>query len=231
MKILTIRNFAAVVAVGTVLACSPFDCDKNNSSSSEPPFDSAPIQGFWPCIGPAGTSVTLYGPDMSAASVIDMVGAFGTPTTSRTTKSMTFDLPAGAQTSVVSVRDTYGRTVGTSPELFTVGTDDPVPEIESNDDTNGADATPMGPRTRGTGTLSGTADRDHFRRSCFMVGARYSVTVTPRVTGIVYVNGAPVALDAGGRGEFNATQMSNLFGMTDGDGAYTMTIGFVSPPP
>lgn len=110
-----------------------------------------------------------------------------------------------------------------------MGTNDPVPEIEPNEDINGADATPMNKRSAGAGTLSSPADRDHFIRDCFIVGARYSVTVSPRIVGTVFVNGVGIPLDAAGRGEFVATA-NVLFGLTGGTGAYTMTLDFVSLP-
>lgn len=226
MKILTIRNLAAAVAVGTILACSPFDCDNNNTTSTIPPPVSVFVRGFWPCIGPAGTPVTIFRTP-NAGSAYSFGSAFASANSSTTT-SVEVTVPTQATTSNVSVHDNFNRVIGTSPEPFTVGTDDPVPEIEPNEDINGADATPMGPRTQGTGQLSGTADRDHFRRGCFMTGARYSVTVTPRVTDTVFVNGVGVALDGAGRGEFVAAANTLVFGMTNGDGAYSMTIGFVS---
>jgi len=112
---------------------------------------------------------------------------------------------------------------------ITVAAPTVVSEIEPNEDTNGANATPMGGQVQATGTLSSAGDRDHFLRTCFMTGARYSVTVQPRVVGVVYVNGTAVTLDAAGRGEFLATGDPQLFGLTGGTGAYAMTIGFVNP--
>lgn len=229
MKILTVRNLAAFVAVGTVLACGPFDCDGDNSTSTLPPPQFVTIRGFWPCIGPVGTQVTVF---RTPSTIVNWKFNFGSPgalSGNSTNTSIVLTVPGGSTTGPIVATDNFLRTVGTSAETFTVGNDDPVPEIEPNEDINGADATPMGPRTRGTGTLNGPADRDHFRRGCFMTGARYSVTVTPRVTDTVFVNGTGVALDAAGRGEFVAPANSLLFGMTNGNGAYTMTIGFVSP--
>lgn len=227
MKILTVRNLAAVVAAGTILACSPLDCDNDDSSSSVPPPEPVSIRGFWPCIGPAGSQVTIFRTPQAPVSFRFGLG-FANVTNSTAT-SVVATVPADAITGPIAAVDSFLRTVGSSAEPFTVGTDDPVPEIEPNEDINGADATPMGPRTRGTGQLSGTADRDHFRRGCFITGARYSVMVSPRVTDTVFVNGLSVPLDGAGRGEFIATANSLLFGMTNGDGAYTMTIGFVAP--
>lgn len=174
-----------------------------------------------------GTTITVYGNKLGVVSTANFAGAGATPT-NRTPTSFDLVVPAGAVSGSITFTDIYGRQVGNTHPI-TVGPDTVVPESETNDDVNGADATPMGGRTQGSGTLSSVADRDHFLRTCFMSGARYSVTVQPRVVGVVYVNGVGVPLDAAGRGEFLATRDPQLFGLTGGTGAYTMTIGFVNP--
>jgi len=224
----SIPGVLAFVALGTCMACLGGNCEgDDNSSSSLPPPVPVTIRGFWPCIGPAGTQVTVFRTPNTLSSI--MFAGVLAQSSNPTETSVVATVPTHAVTGSVSVVDGALRNQGVSSEPFTVGIDDLVPEIEPNEDINGADATPMGPRTRGTGTLNGPGDRDHFRRGCFMTGARYWVTVTPRVTDTVFVNGTGVALDANGRGEFVAAANSLLFGMTGGNGDYTMTIGFVSP--
>lgn len=229
MKLVSGRMGIVVIGCWAALGCVVCDSDDNSSSSVPPPV-SIPLRGMWPCIGPIGTEVTVYSTNASPAASVS-VGGRAAFFTARTTKSLTFNVPTGGATGPIVAHDAFGRASGQTPEQFVVGNDDPVQEVEPNEDINGGDATPMFQRTRGLGNLANPADRDHFLRNCFMVGGRYSVTVTPRVVGTVFVNGTGVPLDANGRGEFNASHMSMLFGLTGGTGPYTMTIGFVSPPP
>lgn len=213
-----------------MFGCAVCEDDSDDWTSLPPPPISTPLIGMWPCVALAGTEVTVYSTNAPEISRIRHGGQDAT-ITARTAKSVTFRVPAGAASNQIFAYDVYGRVSGQTTDPHTVGPDDPVNEIEPNEDINGGDATPIGARTRGLGNLANPADRDHFLRACFMVGGRYSVTVSPRVVGTVFVNGTGVPLDANGRGEFNATHMSMLFGMTGGTGPYTMTIGFVSPPP
>lgn len=225
MKIFTGRNGVLAVGLFAIFGCAI--CDDGNSSSTNPPYELAGVRGHWPCVVLPGTTITVYGSKLGVVSLVDFVGG-GTTPTNRTPTSFDLVVPAGSASGPITFKDIYGRQVGGTHPI-TVGPDTVVPEAETNDDVNGADATPMGGRTQGSGTLSSVADRDHFRRTCFMTGARYIVTVQPRVVGVVYVNGTGVPLDASGRGEFLATGDPQLFGLTGGTGTYTMTIGFVNP--
>lgn len=225
MKIFTGRNGVLAVGLFAIFGCAI--CDDDNNSSNAPPYQTAGVRGHWPCVLMPGTTTTVYGSKLDVVWSASM-GVNGVQITNRTSTSFDLVIPAGATSGSVVFSDLYGRQVGNTHPI-TVGPDTVVPESETNDDVNGADATPMGGRTQGSGTLSSVADRDHFRRTCFMTGARYSVTVQPRIVGVVYVNGTGVPLDASGRGEFLATGDPQLFGLTGGTGAYTMTIGFVNP--
>lgn len=225
MKIFTGRNGVLAVGLFAIFGCAI--CDDNNNSSSVPPYLTAGVRGHWPCVLMPGTTITVYASRPGVVSTANFAGGGAIPT-NRTPTSFDLVVPAGAASGSIFFTDSYGRQVGNTHPI-TVGPDTVVPESETNDDVNGADATPMGGRTQGSGTLSSVADRDHFLRTCFMSGARYSVTVQPRVVGVVYVNGTGVPLDASGRGEFLATGDPQLFGLTGGTGAYTMTIGFVNP--
>lgn len=171
----------------------------------------------------------MFGSNLNAA----VTGTFGTGNIADAThvsaSELKLTVPGAGSTGAISLYDGFSRFVGRSTHPFTVGADTPVPEIEPNEDINGTDATPMGPRTQGTGTLTGVFDRDHFRRDCFMPGATYSVTINPPIVRTVFVNGVGVVLDGSGRGTFQATDHSQLFGLTGGTGTYTMTIGFVNP--
>lgn len=225
MKLISARNGVLTLGLFAMFGCSI--CDDDNDSAGLPLPVPITVRGFWPCIGPPGTSVRVFGSYMPSVQTVTFGGGVSRETTNRQTTSADVTVPVGATTSTLLMYDFYSRLIGTSPDPFTVGDDTVVPEIEPNEDNPAA--TPMGPRTRGSGTLANVADRDHFERMCFMVGARYSVFVQPPVVGVVYVNNLPVTLDASGRGEFNATAKSLVFGLTGATGAYQMTIGFVNP--
>lgn len=227
MEIFTGRNGVLAVGLFAIFGCAI--CDDGGSSNSPPPLQTVTVRGFWPCIGTNPTEVRVFGSNLN----VPTHGTFGigssTIVSHVSSSELKMTVNSNASTGSMLFFDSYSRIVGTSVHPFTVGADTPVPEIEPNEDINGADATPMGPRTQGTGTLAGILDRDHFRRDCFMPGATYSVTINPPIVGAVFVNGVGVALDGSGRGTFQATDHSQLFGLTGGNGAYTMTIGFVNP--
>ena len=76
------------------------------------------------------------------------------------------------------------------------------------------------------GTLANVGDKDHFWMNC-IVARSYTVTVSPRVVGVVYVDGVGVNLDANGRGTFSGLGRIGgrvLVGITGGTGNYTITV-------
>jgi len=129
-------------------------------------------------------------------------------------------MPAGVS-GQVQVTDAKGS--DTSADTCYAGTPAAVAEVEPNDNINGTDATMELANHIMTGTLSTVADKDHFQVDCLPSGA-YTVNVSPRVVGTIYVNGAAVALDGSGSATIQGNGVSKLIGLTGGTGSYTITV-------
>lgn len=195
-----------------------FGCLGGTESSTD-----TSVNGVNPPRGVANDNVSIHGSGLSAG---------GTPTVtmnglpcdivSVSDAVVVIRVPLAATTGELTMSSTKGNwTLGT----FFVGPTAPVPEVEPNDDIDGADATrDMGNRA-GTGTLASSADRDHFRFESLLFDTQYTINVSPRVVDVIYVNGAEVTLDAGGNGVVDSGVAETLVvGLTGGTGDYTVSM-------
>ncbi len=218
----TIRWFCGGLCVLVLSACA--GCPGGEIDLGEgPPV----ITGLGPCRAMPGDFVDIHGARLNGAGgeTVRFNGIEATVVT-ETPYGLRAKVPPGATSGKVTVSNRNGTS--TSTKDFEVGIDLPVPEVEPNDDINGGNATMVEPFTTGTGTLATPSDKDHFSWDCIVQSATYRIKLTPRVVGVVFVNGTATALDANGeafvRGGLNGAPM--IFGLTGGTGAYSLSLTY-----
>jgi hypothetical protein len=104
------------------------------------------IASFAPASGPVGTTVTLTGSNLAAASAVTLNGVAVTSFTVVNATTLTFVVPTGATSGVVGVTTTGGTAASTTPFAVTVPV--PAPTIASFTPTTGGGGT--------TVTITGT---------------------------------------------------------------------------
>lgn len=87
------------------------------------------IAGFTPTSGPVGTTVTVTGANLTAASGVTLNGAAVTTFSVVNGTTLTFDVPAGATSGPIAITTPGGT--ATSTTAFTVTVPNPMPTIAS----------------------------------------------------------------------------------------------------
>lgn len=208
----SVVNCLLLVCLGMILACG---------GAGAGGTDQAYITSVYPCKAAPGDTVTMKGSFGSGGSPVVSIGGTSVVLDSWGRTTIVFKMPAGAS-GKVTVTDANGS--ATSSDTCSAGAPAAVNEVEPNDDINGTDATPDLSNHIMTGVLSSESDRDHFYVTCLPGPFTYTVNLSPRVVGIIYVNGTGVALDGSGNATINGVGDAKLFGLTGGTGAYTLTV-------
>lgn len=180
-----------------------------------------------PCKAAPGEDITINGQSFfsNQGSGYVRVGGVQAAVKSWSNSQIVATVPAGTSGGVVTVTND-DRVVSNADQSIVIGARTAVLESEPNDSINGGDATDTGMDQTGNGTLANVGDKDHFWMNC-IVARSYTVTVSPRVVGVVYVDGVGVNLDANGRGTFSGLGRIGgrvLVGITGGTGNYTITV-------
>lgn len=175
----------------------------------------------FPCSGNPGDRIELLGNFFLNAGEGDTtVEVGGVPVTveNLTDTKLSFVAPAGSGAKTVVVKRNGKSSTARSLKLRT---NLPVIEVEPNDSINGTNATRMDGEVLAVGTLSNAADKDHFYFDCLNSNKTVKLKLTPRLVGIIYINGLAVALDANGECLLGVSQ--GLVGLTGATGDYTLT--------
>jgi len=226
MRISLFRKFIVLVAAASVLACFGGAGDDEDFLPQ--------ITALNHCKAPVGDQLIIDGGNFRSAQGLGQVEISGKscPIVSWTSNRIVCTVPAGATSGSLVVRND-GLDAVTFPD-FVVGTRTPVTEVEPNDDINGANATSVEGNEEGTGVLGGVFDKDHFHFHCIFNLAEYTIKVTPRVVDTVYVNGIGFPLDVNGECALTEPRAVNrrlLVGITDGSGAYSISVKYLRPTP
>ncbi len=185
------------------------------------------ITSIDPCKAGPGEDITINGNNFFGTQGAGYVRIGGVQATVKSWSNRTIvaTVPAGTAGGVVTVTN-EDRVVSNADDSIVIGARTAVPESEPNDSINGGDATDTGMDQTGSGTLANVGDKDHFLMNCILPRP-YTVTVSPRVVGVVYVDGVAVNLDANGVGVFSGLLRSGrrvLVGLTGGTGNYTISV-------
>lgn len=179
-----------------------------------------------PCKAAVGEDVVIYGNNFFATQGTGYARINGQqcPVKSWSNTMIKITVPPGATSGPVSVANSDA--LGDVGDSIEIGPRTPVAEIEPNDATNGSNATDTKMDQAGAGTLSSATDKDHYRIRCILQGELYTLTLTPPVVGVVYLNGTALNLDANGKATINGNTYvgSVVVGLTGGTGAYTLTV-------
>lgn len=215
-----VRTSLGLIALTTCLACFGGDCD--NDKDDDYNYGPVPvITSVVPCAALPGETVTIQGANLLGVTVVTIGGEAATliSKTGTTIQARISDNATNATNSVF-----VGALGGSAYGSLKVLTNTAVPEVEPNDDVNGADATNTLSERVMTGSLSSPVDRDHFRVDCLDPARTYKLKVTPATISPVYVNGGAVALDANGEATIPSGLAIRLIGLTGHTGAYTVTL-------
>jgi len=221
MKKLTFRH--VVMAVGLLASMACF-----GGSSEDGVILTSPTVGmFRPCKAAVGEDVVIQGSRFFATQGTGYVRINGQqcPVKSWSDTVIKITVPPGATTGPLSVANSDA--LGDTGDTFEVGTRTPVAEHEPNDAVDGSNATDTKRDQAGAGTLSSVADKDHFKIRCIIPSEWYTLTLTPRVVGVIYLDGVARTLNAAGTLQINGSDVKGsylLVGLTGGTGFYTLKV-------
>jgi hypothetical protein len=219
------RNVVLFVAYLSTVAC--FGGSGTTCTGDEPIVRDPNITVIDPCKANVGEDITITGSNFFStqnSGYVRIGGVIATVKSWSGTKIVA-TVPAGTTDGVVTVTNSDSGSSNTDKTLI-IGPRTAVPENEPNDSINGSNATDTGYEQTGSGALSDVGDKDHFMINCLFAHA-YTLTLTPRVVGVVYVDGVAVPLDNTGKAIISGLGRPNgriLVGLTGGTGSYTISV-------
>lgn len=208
------RRVIVGLSIFSSLACLGGSCNDERSSFTPP---GPTISEVLPCAALPGEEVRIVG--FNLGGVITIGGKTATVVSGNSNQVIArLSIDASGSGLVMNSQN------GFASYPLRVLTGVAKAEIEPNDDINYSDATDTAGERKGSGNLSSTNDRDHFRVDCLDPAASYKIKVTPPNFGPVYANGGTVILDANGEATLSSGSVTRFIGFTGHQGAYSFEL-------